>query len=85
MLYEVITGKEVDLADSFGERARKAWNVFWNPEKYLAGIGAGYGDMQDRYRMYLGTEKSIVSAVYNRIGIDVSSIPLHHVRLDQIV
>jgi len=71
------------LADSFGERARKAWNVFWNPDKYLAGIGSGYSDMADRYRMYLGTEKSIVSAVYNRIGIDVSSVPLHHVRLDQ--
>jgi len=33
--------------------------------------------------MYLGTERSIISSIYTRIGIDVAAIPINHVRLDQ--
>jgi len=31
----------------------------------------------------LGNEKSLVSSIYTRIGIDVSSVPIKHVRLDE--
>lgn len=73
------------MPDSFRERFRKAFNVFRYGEEYLLSkdIGIGYGYRQDRYQFYLGTERSIIASVYNRIAIDVSSIPLRHVRLDQ--
>lgn len=65
-------------------RLKNAWNVFrdrdWLPSN---NIGMSYSYRPDRTRMYLGTERSILSSIYTRIGIDVSAIPIRHVRLDE--
>lgn len=74
------------MPDSILTRLRSAWNIFRYGEEYFKpylGYGTGYGVRPDRLRMLLGTERSIISSLYTRIGIDVASIPIQHVRLDQ--
>lgn len=70
---------------SFIERLHNTWNAFRGrdrPEKAID-YGSGYSYRQDRYRVRLRNEKSLINAVINRIAIDVSSIAMLHVRLDQ--
>lgn len=73
------------MPDSFAERVKNAWNVFRYGKEYLNSfsLGPGYSTRPDRYRMLSTTERSMVSAFYTRIGIDVSAIPIRHVRLDE--
>lgn len=69
---------------SFGSRLRKAWNVFMNrdPTKFTMDIGpANYGK-PDRVFLTRGAERTIITSIYNRIALDVSSIKIQHVRLD---
>lgn len=65
-----------------GSRFRKAWNAFFSrePTKYYQG---GYSYRPDRARLTRGAEKTTVTAVYNRISLDVSSISFQHVKLDE--
>lgn len=74
------------MPDSILTRIRSAWNIFRYGEDYFEryiNYGTGYSVRPDRLRMLLGTERSIISSVYTRIGIDVASIPIQHVRLDE--
>lgn len=71
---------------SFADRIKNAWNVFryGDDQRVLfENIGLGYGTRPDRLRMLLGTERSILASIITRIGIDASSIPLNHVRIDK--
>lgn len=74
------------MPESFGSRLRHAWNVFTNkdPTQYYqnAGSGNSYFYRPDRPRLHRGNERSIITALYNRIAIDVSSVDIKHVRLD---
>lgn len=66
---------------NIGSRIRKAWNAFLSrePTRYY---GNGYGYRPDRSRLSIGAERTTVTAVYNRIALDVSAISIQHVRLD---
>ncbi|MBS6584853.1 MAG: phage portal protein [Eubacterium sp.] len=66
-------------------RVKNAWNVFRNkdPTRDNYNLGTGYYIRPDRPRFSRGNERSIVSAVYNRIALDVSSVDIRHVRLDK--
>lgn len=70
-----------------GERLQHAWNAFRNNENPMQvssfQLGGGYSYRPDQIRLNPGTERSIVTAVYNRIAIDVAAIKVQHVRLDQ--
>ena len=72
-------------SNSLGARIRRSWNAFFNtPEQTPSGVyGYGNGVRPDRVRLSYGNERSIATAVYNRIAIDVSSISFKHVRVDQ--
>lgn len=64
-----------------------AWNVFRardpTKRKYDNDFWHGTNSTRpDRASIRPSTERSVVSAVYNRIAIDVAAIPIHHVRLD---
>lgn len=65
------------------ERFKNAYNAFTSrdPTDYRY-YGMGYARRPDRIRLSRGNERSIVTAVYNRIAIDVSAINIQHVRLD---
>lgn len=72
------------MRDSIGSRLKHAWNAFFNKdptyEKWTN--GSIYSYRPDRPRLTRGNERSIVTAVYNRIAIDVSALQLRHCRLD---
>lgn len=77
------------MADSFGSRLMHAWNAFTNKDPtdgpgYLS-LGTGTYSTRRPYRTQFtrGNERSIVTSVYNRIALDVSSININHVRLDK--
>lgn len=64
-------------------RFRNAWNVFKNKDPTLSiDTGPGYWARPDRMRFSRGNERSIVTAVFNRIAMDVAAIPIQHVRTD---
>ena len=75
------------MAPSFSNRIKHAWNAFTNDKvsknmTYLD-VGGSYGLRPDRVRLNLSNERSIISSIYTRIGIDVSSVDIRHVRLDE--
>jgi len=68
------------------ERIQHGWNAFLNDEKrtnYNVDIGAGSSYQPGRSRIYKGTDRSMVTALYNRIAIDVAAITFQHVRTDE--
>ena len=67
------------------ERLKSAWNVFTNrdPTDNYRYAGESSFYRPDRPRFTRGNERSIVTAVYNRIALDVSAITIQHVRLDE--
>lgn len=66
-------------------RLKDAWNVFSgrDPTRYRPRLGNSYSYRPDRIRLTRGNERSIVTAVYNRIALDATSIKIQHVRLDK--
>lgn len=74
------------MADTFGSRLKSAWNAFRsNDEKEYTYSDLGYSSSisQSRPRLTGGNERSIVTAIYNRIALDVSSFDISHVRVDE--
>ena len=71
------------MALNLGDRLKHAWNAFRNrdPTDYRS-LGTSYMHRPDRPRFSRGNERSIVTAVYNRIALDVAAINIRHVRLD---
>lgn len=71
--------------NSFRSRIKRMWNVFRrnDSQNTYRDYGPGYTYRPDRVRLTRGNERSIVTAIYNRIAIDVSSIDIKHVRLDK--
>lgn len=73
----------------FGATLKHAWNVFTNREwdgslkAYNGDIGAGYAYRPDRTRLRIPNERSIVSAIYTRLAIDLATIDMRHVKLDK--
>lgn len=67
------------------DRLKHAWNTFKNkdPTQTQWNIGPSYGYRPDRMRYTRGNERSIVTAVYNRIAMDVASVNIRHIRLDE--
>lgn len=63
-------------------RLQHAWNAFANKDPtYRSGYG-GYLYRPDRPRFSRGNERSIVTAVLNKISMDCAAINVEHVRLD---
>ena len=73
------------MDNSIRSRFRKAWNVFTNrdPTREYGDTGNSYYYRPDRPRLTRGNEQSIVTSVYNRIAMDVASVGIRHVRLDE--
>lgn len=70
---------------SFGSRLKHAWNAFLNrdpPSRSYYNLGGGYNYRPYYQRLGYNTDRTIVTAIYNRIAIDASTITIQHVKLD---
>lgn len=71
---------------SFIERIKNGWNAFSSQEStnsYALNLGPSYSYRPDRVSYSVSNEKSVIDSVYNRLAIDVASIEMQHVKLDQ--
>ena len=69
----------------FRSRVKNGWNAFFmnkDPTRNGYGIGTSYSYRPDRPRFSRGNERSIITAIFNRIALDVSSIDIRHCELD---
>ena len=67
-------------------RIKHAWNAFRNrdPTDYSRQeMGYASASRQDRPRMRVTSERSIIISVFNRIAMDVAAVNIQHVRLDE--
>lgn len=73
------------MPESLTSRFKRSWNAFFNRDQTndYRGLGASYHYRPDRPRFTRGNEQSIVTSIYNRIALDVASINIQHVRLDE--
>lgn len=69
---------------SIGSRFKQAWNAFFNKDPTPAfDLGASYYRRPDRMRFTGGNDRSIITAIFNRISMDAASIGLKHVQTDE--
>ena len=65
-------------------RLKHSWNAFMNrdPTYDYINTGPGYSSRPDRPKFTRGNERTIVTAIYNRIALDVASINISHCKVD---
>lgn len=71
---------------TLGERLKHGWNAFINnkdPSWRYTELGSSSYYRPDRARLSMGNERTIVTAIYNRISMDAAAIAIKHVRVDQ--
>lgn len=70
---------------AIGSRLKHAWNAFTGNRDPTTrySYGASYGLRPDRPRFTRGNERSIVTALFNRMAMDVAAINILHVQLDE--
>lgn len=69
-----------------GDRLQHAWNAFKSkdlPQTVSYDLGFSSSYRPDYSGARAGPDRSIVTSIYNRIAIDVASVKIEHVRLDQ--
>lgn len=82
---------------SFGKWLRHSWNVFRNKDPIYQDIGESSNSQRtvqyspgsvsymhpDHKRLPIGLDRTIVTAIYNRISVDAASAHFRHVRTDE--
>ena len=76
------------MPEPVSKRLKHAWDIFRNrdpTEDILQQRGAGYNtyQRQDRVRLRVTNERSVIISVYNRIAMDVAAVQIQHVRTDE--
>lgn len=68
---------------SLGTRMKHAWSAFLNNrDPTYTGQIASHSYRPDRPRMSRGNERSIITAIFNRISLDVAGVSIQHCLLD---
>ena len=70
---------------SFKTRLKHAWNIFMNKDPtYMYGQWSGATSYYrpDRRRTSIRNDQSIITAIINRIALDVAAVRVEHVRVD---
>lgn len=74
------------MAEVFS-RLKHAWNAFRTPDEYerhpSTYTAFSYGARPDRLRINFSNERSIISSIFTTLSIDVASVDIRHVRLDE--
>jgi hypothetical protein len=74
---------------AFVDRLKHGWNALFYEEEKLARpdafpiYGGSFGYQSHRNRLTYSNERSIISSLYTRIGIDFAAVDMRHVRLDE--
>lgn len=69
---------------SLGERIKNSWNAFMGRDPtFQPKIYGGNYTRPDRPRFSISNARSVLASIYNRIAVDVSSIDIRHVRLNE--
>ena len=73
------------MSNSLGSRLKHAWNAFTSRDPtYEHSYGAQVSYYRpDRTRRTITNEKSIITAVLNRIALDAAAVEIRHSRLDE--
>lgn len=72
------------MAYTFGSRLKHAWNAFFNKDPTITReYGNSYSFRPDRPRFHRGNERTIVTAVFNKIAMDVAALNFYHIREDE--
>lgn len=69
---------------AFGEIIKHAWNTLKKTydKNSPINLGTGYSVRPDRVRFSGGNEQSIINSIYNRIALDVASVEIKHIKID---
>lgn len=73
---------------SIVDRVKKAWNVFkgkdptydYAPASFKMDYGPSYSYRSDKFRPISGTDRTLVTAIYERIAIDVAGVRMMHAK-----
>lgn len=71
---------------TFSSRLKNAWNAFFNrapTETAYRNYGPSSYFRPDRPRLNYSNERSIITAIFNRIALDVSAIDIFEVKTDE--
>lgn len=76
---------------SIVDRVKKAWDVFrgrdptydYAPASLKLDYGPSYSYRSDKFRPISGTDRTLVTAIYERIAIDVSGVELMHAKMNE--
>lgn len=73
------------MENSFGARLKHAWNAFRerDPTTEYQDLGVGYSYRPDRPGFTRSNKRSIVTAIYNRMALDVATIKIQHCKIDE--
>ena len=66
------------------ERLQHSWNAFRGRDRPLyQNFGPSSYNRPDQTRLRVGNERSIITAIYNRIAMDVAANKIEHVKVDE--
>ena len=73
------------MEKSLGSRLKHAWNAFRerDPTTEHRDLGMGYSYRPDRPGFTRSNKRSIVTAIYNRMALDVAAIKIQHCKVDE--
>lgn len=76
------------MPEPLRSRLKNAWNAFTDKSEAIefGDIGQmsfSYGGSGSYFRRSVGNERTVINAIYNRIAMDVASVDIKHVRLDE--
>ena len=76
------------MGETLASRFKSAWNAFRKQDTYediasYQNLGYYSAINPTMPRLSRGSERSIVTAIYNRIAMDVSAFDINHVRVDE--
>ena len=72
------TDRLIHAWNAFSLNDRKSYNQY--PINNPGGVTSSY--RIDKTPLRVGTERSILASIYNRIAIDVAAIEIRHARID---
>ena len=68
---------------AISDRIKNAWNAFFNNKDPVWDKGQSYFSRPDRHIYSHRYDKTIITAIFNRIAIDAAAVKFQHVRLDE--